>query len=151
MFYKPTEYDWPPIIGFDAEGFPEADLKKISAYRFEIIGFEFSYHKWVNGGHTIGTMHLLQETPTSGIIFHFGSKDFGGAWKRWEQIYKQLTVTMKAIFANYILMRLNGSDPFNGDVEPREVVYLMRSPGKQLPERLIWRTQKLGYGESGQK
>ena len=88
-------------------------------------------------------MHLLQKTPTSGIIFHFGSKDFGGTWKRSEQIYKQSTVTMKAIFKNYILMRLNGADPFKRNFVSREVVYPMISPGKQLPEAWMRRTEKL--------
>lgn len=111
-----SEYDGAPILGLDKMGRPVADIESVGAKRLEIIAFDWGYR----GGHTIGTMHLVQRSDRSGVVLHLGGKD---------QHYN--LKSMRKIFQNAADYMLNNQteEMFSNNLE-RQVVYPMTTPWK---------------------
>ncbi len=76
--FNATEYDGPPILGFDVNGCPIPDASAVDAVGFEILGFDLGYRQRVEvTTYTMGGITLVKRSPTSGTVVHFATKDFG--------------------------------------------------------------------------
>jgi hypothetical protein len=146
-FYRLKEYDGAPILGFDARGMPVADLGRIGAHKFELLGFDLGYR---GGEHTVGTMHVMQRTPKSGYLFNIGAKDFALTWtKDGRKPWRRSTQIMKQIFKNFISRMLSNESPFSQSPRQREVVYPMTTPWpNDLPANLPWLIKRPACGHS---
>lgn len=113
----PAIYDGMPVLGLDRDGFPIPDLEAIGAYRAEILAYD-----WGHAGeqHTIGTMHVMQHNPGSGVVLHLGSNrcctDFDRADSR-----------MRRIMASALDQFIAGGDVFLNHPPP-EVYFEMQTP-----------------------
>jgi hypothetical protein len=128
MFFKLKEYDGMPIVGVDNEGFPVPDLKKIDAYAFNFLGFDWGYRL----GHTSGTMHVMRTKKDSGFLFHLGAKDFSSTFRVTNKPeYKKSVEMMKKIFTNVVNYSVNGEDIVLIDVPRRDVAKAFTTPYMQ--------------------
>jgi|GEM_PF-980363 len=120
------EMDGAPIIGFDINGLPVADAEKYDLYRFEILGYAWGYR----GGHTAGTMHVLQKTENSGVVVQFGSLGASS-----HAFMNDTNITYRQIMTNVITTLTSGNSAFSSEVDnAKEVKYPVLLP--VLPENL---------------
>ncbi len=128
------EWDGAPLIGFDSLGLPVPDRQRIGAYKYEILGFELGHRV----GHTLGTMSVMQRTPGSGYVLHFGSKDLGrtfGATDKepWRSSEKRI----KQIMVNFVEGVRKKAPLFSDPINETEVAVPFHTPWKgALPVEL---------------
>jgi hypothetical protein len=119
-----TEWDGAPIVGLDASGRPVPDRGSIGAARFELLAYE--WHR--NGArYTLGTMHLMQRTPTSGSVLHLGARECCMTDAFYTDAGHGLR-TVQRILSTAVATFLNGSDPFSPDATARAVAFPMTTP-----------------------
>ena len=72
---KVTEYDGPPIVGFDDRGCPIPDAAAVDAVGMQILAFDLGYRVVTDAPtYTVGAITLMKRTPSSGIVVNFASK-----------------------------------------------------------------------------
>jgi len=135
-FFKLKEYDGPPILGFDENGFPVPNLEEIAAYKYEMLGFDLGFR----AGHTVGAMHVMQKAPDSGVVFLLGAKDFSVTFTRKEKKYQDSTTYIKKIFINFLeISRTEGNFFSVNHAKQRDVVLPMVTPFKgELDKKFFW-------------
>lgn len=70
-----TELDGAPLSGFDRNGAPIIDNSILKFHRVDLLGYDHG----VRSGKTTATWMVFQKTPTSGIVIHGASTDWGSA------------------------------------------------------------------------
>jgi len=125
-----TEYDGAPIVGLDSTGRPVPDLKRIGAFRFQLIAFKWNYFKVMK----LGTVHIMQAKPSSGYVLHLSENQCCIT----PAFYKDAThgsPLVQAIIRNAVRLFLSNSDPFEADLSPAPVVFPMTTPWqKPMPK-----------------
>ncbi len=144
-FFKLKEYDGPPILGFDADGCPIADASKIPAKYFEILGFDLGYRS----GHTLGAMTVMKKTEKSGIIFHFGAKDFSLTFEGKQKKWTKSADHMLMIFSNALNTILDGDLKVNPLDQSEKISTQFVTPSRiPLPKDFIWIKTRPPYDQN---
>jgi hypothetical protein len=107
------EYDGAPLVWNG--GSPQLDLQTIGAYRGELIGYDFGYR---DGAETVGTFHVIQHTPSSGVVINGGSTN----WTSHDGFGGRDSVAVRQITRNAIDILLSAGEVFSADALVRREV-----------------------------
>jgi len=70
------EYDGVPVTGFDKNGYPVLDSKKLSFYKVKLLAFDKALDYNIPNQLNVAAAIIFKKTKTSGTIINFGSTNF---------------------------------------------------------------------------